>query len=274
MPFGDSSEGQAYAYSTTGRVSGDTLSGSLRLSQLPRWRVDGMLLPDLHGMIESETGEKVAVRAGGYGLRVADAPEDRTVLHWMRFSSAAPAISWLNATVAFGIGRFTDADGMARLRYFAITPAAEPTVLPAEGPVLTLLGTAQWSYPEYDSVHPFGDREGVGYGTSTGCVGGGPLAGTWRGWHYPTYLRDGLYQIDAHAEMRTAAGIVLNRHGGLATQPARPSDDVLYDIVQHATFVTEIPELAHLNDTLALGVGHVAAPGQVTVSYYGLAPTG
>lgn len=270
MPWGESSEGQAFAYSTTGRVTGESLTGSLCLSQYPRWRTDGTLLPDVHGMIETDADEQVAIRAGGYGFQVQDAPEDRIVLHWMRFWSGAPALSWLNATLAFGTGRFTNADELARVRYFSVAPATEPSEPPAGAPGLELLGTVDWSYPEYASVHPFGDGEGVGYAISTGCVGGGPLAGTWRGWHYPTYLRNGRYQIDAHAEIRTSEGVILNRHGGLATRSSQASADLLHDVVQYATFITEIPALVSLNDALALGVGFVRGPGRVTLSYYGL----
>jgi len=270
MPWGASSEGQAIAYSTTGRVTGDSLSGSLRLSQYPRWRVDGTLLPDVHGIIETDASEQVAIRAGGYGFQVQDAPEDRIVLHWMRFWSGTPALAGLNATLAFGAGRFTNTDGLARLRYFSAAPATEPFEPPAGAPGLELLGTVNWSYPEYASVHPFGDDEGVGYATSTGRVDGGPLAGTWRGWHYPTYLRNGLYQLDAHAEIRTSEGVILNRHGGLATRSSQLYADLLHDVVQHGTFISEIPALASLNDTLAVGVGFVRGPGRVTLSYYGL----
>jgi hypothetical protein len=51
-------------------------------------------------------------------------------------------------------------------------------------------------------------------------------------------------------------------------RPPDPSGDVIYDIVQHATFVTEAPKLAALNRTLALGVGYVHDPGLVHLSYY------
>jgi hypothetical protein len=270
MPFGPEGEGQAYAYSTAGRVSGGELSGTFEMMQYPRWRVDGILLPDAHSLIRTNAGAQVIVRAAGLGLRVPGRPEDRTIVHWARFWTAAPALAWLNATVAFGVGTFVDAEGEARIRYFATAPAAEHAGPPPGAPALELLGTARWEYPEYESLRPFGDSEGAGFATSVGSVEGGTLAGSWRGWHYPAYQRDGLYQIDAHVEIRAAAGIILNRHGGLATQPSQPSEGVLYDVLQHATFVTEVPELAYLNHTLALGVGVVRAPGVVTLSYYGL----
>lgn len=272
MPFGPEGEGQAYAYSTAGRVSGGELSGTFEMMQYPRWRVDGMLLPDAHGLIRTDAGEQVIVHAGGLGLLVPEQPGNRTVIHWARFWTAAPALAWLNATVAFGVGTFVDAEGEARIPYFAAAPAAEPAGSPPGAPALDLLGTARWEYLEYEAVRPFGDNEGVGFATSVGSVDGEPLAGAWRGWHYPTYLRDGLHQIDAHVEIRGAAGIILNRHGGLATRPAQPADEgMLYNVVQHATFVTELPALAYLNNTLAVGVGFVHAPGVVTLSYYDLA---
>jgi hypothetical protein len=70
MPFGPESEGQAYAHSKPARVDGERLSGSYRLVQFPRWRVDGVLLPDVHGLIETDSGEQVAIRAAGYGIQV------------------------------------------------------------------------------------------------------------------------------------------------------------------------------------------------------------
>lgn len=269
MPLGPESEGQAYAYATTGRVTGAALNGTLQLTQYPRVRADDVLLADMHGLVRTERGEQVVVRAAGFGLHVPDAPGQRRITHWMRFSTDAPELAWLNATVAFGVGRF-GADEVARFRYFTAVPGETGGEESGDASELELLGTARWEYPEYASVRPFGDREGTGYATSSGTVEGGPLAGDWRGWHYPSYLRDGLYQIDAHIEIRTDAGIVLMRHGGLATRPADLPEGVLYEIVQHAGFVTEIPALAHLNQTLAIGVGVVHDPGIVTVSYYAL----
>jgi len=270
MPFGAASEGQAYAYDTSARVAGEALTGSLRLTQYPRIRADEVLLPDAHGLIQTDAGEQVITRAAGYVLPVMDEPGRWTIMHWMRFRTAAEELAWLNATLAFGVGAMVD--DVARVRYFAAAPAAEPADLPAGAPALELLGAARWEYPEYEAVRLFGDTEGVGFAASVGSVEGGLLAGAWRGWHYPTYLRNGLYQIDAHVEIQSAQGIILNRHGGLATQPARPADGLLYDVVQHAIFITEIPELAHLNRTLALGTGFVHSPGVVTLSYYGLSP--
>ena len=156
------------------------------------------------------------------------------------------------------------------MRYYVAAPAAEQSEPPDGAPALVLLGTARWEYPEYEAVHQFGDQEGVGFAGSIGDVKGGTLAGKWQGWHYPTYLRNGLYQLDAHAEINSAQGPIVNRHAGLATTPANPSGDPIYDVVQYATFVTEAPGLMHLNSTLAVGVGFVRAPGLVKCSYYGL----
>ena len=68
MPFGPDSEGQAYAFSKPARVDGVRLSGTYRLTQFPRWRVDGVLLPDVHGLIETQSGAQVATKAGGLSL--------------------------------------------------------------------------------------------------------------------------------------------------------------------------------------------------------------
>ena len=269
MPFGPDSEGQAYAYSKPDRVEGERLYGSYRLVQFPRWRADETSLPDVHGLIETGSGQQVATRAAGYGLQVPCQPEARSVTHWMRFWTGAAELAWLNSTLAFGIGRFADEE--ACIRYYSAAPAGEPAEAPAGAPTLELLGTARWEYPDYQVVRPFGDQEGAGFATSVGDVQGGILAGRWRGWHYPTYLRNGLYQLDAHAEITGSEGPIVNRHAGLATPPVRnPSGDVMYDVVQHATFVAGAPGLARLNSTLAVGVGYVRRPGLVRCSYYGL----
>jgi hypothetical protein len=268
MPFGSDSEGQVYAFSRPARVEGDRLSGSYRLTQYPRRRVDGTLLPDVHGFIETESGAQIATRAGGYGLQVPSEPGNRKVSHWMRLWTGVPELAWVNSIVAFGVGSFIDDE--ARIRYYIAAPAAERTEAPPGAPALELLGTARWEYPHYDAVHQFGDKEGVGFAGSIGDVQGGILAGKWRGWHYPTYLRNGLYQMDAHAEISGAEGPIINRHAGLATIPANPSGGAIYDVVQYATFVTAAPGLASLNSTLAVGAGFIGGPGLVRCSYYRL----
>ena len=268
MPFGAHSEGQTYAFSKPSRVDGERLSGSYRLVQFPRLRADGVLLPEAHGLIETESGEHVATKAAGYGIPAPVRPGDRIVTHWMRLWTGAADLAWLNSTMAFGVGSF--ADDEAHVRYFVATPALDPVEMPEDAPTLELLGTARWEYLDYDVVRPFGDKEGVGFAASIGDVQGGILAGSWRGWHYPTYLRNGLYQLDAHAEISGPEGPIVNRHGGLATAPENASGDVIYDVVQYATFIAGAPGLTQLNSTLAVGVGHVHAPGLMTCSYYSL----
>jgi hypothetical protein len=266
MPFGPSSEGQAMAYSRPARVDGERLSGAYHLTQFPRARVDGVLLPDAHGIIRTDTDQVVMTRAAGFGVPDPSVTDRRTLTHWMRFWSAVPELAWLNATLAYGVGSFEE--GEASVRYFALAPAQEPSEPPSGAPALEFLGTARWEYTEYETVRPFGDGEGVGYAVSTGAVEGGPIRGTWRGWHYPTYLRDGLYQVDGHAQIARPGAMILNRHGGLATPPAQPSNDLIHDVAQYATFLTEAPDLERLDRILALGVGYVHAPGLVTLSYY------
>ncbi len=268
MPFGPASEGQAFAHSEDSQIEGERLSGSYRMTQFPRWRADGLFLPDAHGMIRTNAGRQVMTRAGGYVIPLPNTKDRWTITHWMRFWTGSQELTWLNGTVAYGFGSMVD--GRARVSYFAGAPANEPSDPPVGAPILEFLGTARWEYPEYESVRPFGDKEGVGFASSTGDVHGGVLEGSWRGWHYPTYLRDGLYQLDAHGEISGPTGVILNRHAGLATPPTGRSSGTIYDLAQHATFVTEAPELTRLNRTLALGVGFVRAPGLVTVSYYGL----
>ena len=178
MPFGPDSEGQAYAYSRPSRVDGERLSGSYHLVQFPRARADGVLLPDVHGLIETESGDQVATRAGGYGIPVPGTGT-RNVRHWMRLWTAAKDLAWLNSAVAFGVGAFVDDE--ACVRYWVAAPTREASEAPSDAPALELLGTARWEYEQYDTVRQFGDQEGVGLASSVGDVTGGVLAGRWRG---------------------------------------------------------------------------------------------
>jgi hypothetical protein len=268
MPFGPDSEGQAYASSKPSHVTGNRLSGAYRTVQFPRWRADGLYVPDAHGLIETEAGDLVATRVGGYVIPAPAEPGKWTITHWMRFWTGAAELAWLNSTVAFGVG--TMIDNQARVRYFAAAPTMEVADSPADAPPCKLLGTAHWEYPEYESVRVFGDKEGVGFASSRGDVRDGVLAGKWHGWHYPTYLRNNLYQLDAQVEITRPEGVIVNRHAGLCTAPAKPGGDLIYDAVQYATFVTEAPDLARLNRILAVGVGFVHSPGLVRCSYYEL----
>ncbi len=267
MPFGPGSEGQAYAHSKPSRVVGKRLSGSYRTVQFPRWRADGLYVPDAHGLIETESGDQVATKVGGYVIPVPGEADKWTITHWMRLWTGSADLDWLNSTVAFGVGSMVGDE--AHVRYFAAAPTEQPSEPSAGAPGHELLGTARWEYPEYEAVRLFGDKEGIGFAGSTGDVQGGILTGKWRGWHYPTYLRNALYQLDAHVEIRSSDGVIVNRHAGLATAPTNPSRDI-YDAIQYATFVADSPGLESLNRTLAVGVGFVRAPGLVRCSYYGL----
>ncbi len=271
MPFGPDSEGQAYAYAKPSQVIGERLSGSYRAVQFPRWRADGLYVPDAHGLIETKSGDQVATKTGGYVIPVIGKSAKWAITHWMRFWTGAAELAWLNSTVAFGVGSMIDDEAV--VRYFAAAPTTDVADSPAYELPCELLGTARWEYPEYESVRTFGDKEGVGFASSRGDVQGGVLAGKWRGWHYPTYLRNNLYQLDAHVEITGPEGVIVNRHAGLCTAPAMPGGDLIYDAVQYATFVAEAPDLAQLNSALAVGVGFVRSPGLVRCSYYEIGRT-
>jgi hypothetical protein len=173
-PLGPDSDAQAYAFSKKEacRIEGEQLSGSYRIVQFPRWRSDGLYLPDAHGLIETDDGGQVMIKAGGFVVPVKDVKGTWTISHWMRFWTTAPELAWLTQVVAFGVGSLVD--DLARVRYFGADPAAEPVPAPAGAPSAELLGTARWEYPEYEAVRLFGDREGVGFASSVGEVKDGP----------------------------------------------------------------------------------------------------
>src|SRR5262245_25026286 len=131
--LGPGNQAQAFGFTPDAgcRVDGERIAGSLRLVQFPQVRADGPLLPDAHGLIETDSGQAVIVRAAGFAVPIPDTPGDFSIRHWMRFKTAAPELLWLNATVAFGVGRLTHET--ARLRYFAVVPAPEPGALPDGG---------------------------------------------------------------------------------------------------------------------------------------------
>src|SRR5207248_9970374 len=62
-PYGGE-EGAGYG-ELDGTVSGARLRGAVRAVNHPRRRGDGALLPDLHGLIETEDGARVLVRLQG-----------------------------------------------------------------------------------------------------------------------------------------------------------------------------------------------------------------
>ena len=97
-PFGGT-EGQGYGVGV-GVVKGERLEGSLRWSNTPRRRSDGVLLPDTDGLIETMDGARIFFSLRGYSLP-KDTPTSRILLSSITFATDDSRCSWLNT--AFGV---------------------------------------------------------------------------------------------------------------------------------------------------------------------------
>jgi hypothetical protein len=97
-PFGGA-EGQGYGIGV-GVVKGEQLEGSLRWSNTPRRRSDGVLLPDTDGLIETVDGARIFFSVRGYSLP-KNTPTSRILLSSITFATDDFRYSWLNT--AFGI---------------------------------------------------------------------------------------------------------------------------------------------------------------------------
>ena len=90
--------GQIYG-SLEGSVSGDRLSGSLRLTNLAARRPDDVNVPTLRGILTTEDGAAVWVELDGIAtLRRSD--EARVFVTSFRMRSGDERYSWVNTTFA------------------------------------------------------------------------------------------------------------------------------------------------------------------------------
>jgi len=97
-PFGGA-EAQGYGVGT-GTVTGDRLAGTIRWSNTPRRRGDGVLLPDTDGIIATSDGARVFFSMRGYSLAKAT-PVSRVLLSSITFAADDERYAWLNT--AFGV---------------------------------------------------------------------------------------------------------------------------------------------------------------------------
>jgi hypothetical protein len=90
-------EGQLYG-GMEGRLTGDRLSGTLRLTNLARRRPDDVNLPTLRGVLTTDDGAAVWVELDGIAtLRAADAA--RVFVTACRFRTDSGQHDWLNTVV-------------------------------------------------------------------------------------------------------------------------------------------------------------------------------
>ncbi|HVL31757.1 MAG TPA: DUF3237 family protein [Solirubrobacteraceae bacterium] len=117
-PYGGT-EGAGYG-SGEGHVSGERLSGSVRWSNHPRRREDGVLLPDAHGVIETDDGARIVFHLGGYSTVIDGEPAKRSILSPATFATDDDRYRWLNDVVAVGEGIIDFRTLRLRLRYYAV----------------------------------------------------------------------------------------------------------------------------------------------------------
>ena len=96
-PFGGQ-EGQGFG-TGTGEAIGDRLSGPIRWSNYPRMTDDGVLMPDVRGVIDTADGP-VLIEFHGYSVAPSPDATVRTVTASITFRTESEPYRWLNKVIA------------------------------------------------------------------------------------------------------------------------------------------------------------------------------
>lgn len=121
-PYGGM-EGAGYG-SGGGRVSGDRVRGAVRWSNHPRRREDGVLMPDAHGVIDTDDGARIVFHLGGYSTAVEGSPSTRGIVSPATFATDDDRYRWLNDVLAVGEGSIDFETLRLRLAYFEVVNEA------------------------------------------------------------------------------------------------------------------------------------------------------
>jgi hypothetical protein len=116
-PYGGT-EGTGYG-SGGGRVSGERVTGAVRWSNHPRRREDGVLMPDAHGVIETDDGARIVFHLGGYSTAIEGSSTKRAIVSPAGFATDDDRYRWLNDVVALGEGTIDFQTVRVRMRYYA-----------------------------------------------------------------------------------------------------------------------------------------------------------
>jgi hypothetical protein len=108
-------EGRAFG-GGVGTVSGERIRGSMRWSNFARFRGDGVTVPDVTGVIETEDGAEILFRIGGYSLK---AERGRKVIGPITFLTQHERYRWLNSVVGVMEGVVSPETSSIRSRVYA-----------------------------------------------------------------------------------------------------------------------------------------------------------
>ena len=109
-PFGGD-EGAGYGWGE-GSFSGDVLRGTMRWSNSPRRREDGVWTPNLRGVLRTDDGAEILVSMHGQSVQEqTDAGIGRAILARVEFLTEHDAYRWLNTSFRRRRGRDRRGDG-------------------------------------------------------------------------------------------------------------------------------------------------------------------
>src|SRR5436190_9645870 len=83
-----------------GRVEGERLAGTLRRSNVPHHRADGVNVDTTDGVITTADGASIFYALRGLAVLDPSAPPARDILASVTFRTSAAAYAWLNSVFA------------------------------------------------------------------------------------------------------------------------------------------------------------------------------
>lgn len=105
----------------TGSIDGERLSGAIRWANYPRMRDDGVLMPDVRGVIDADGGP-VLFEFRGYSLATSVATT-RLVVSAINFRSEVDQQRWLNDVIAVHDGWIDFTDMSTEFPAFVCVPS-------------------------------------------------------------------------------------------------------------------------------------------------------
>jgi hypothetical protein len=91
-----------------GLVAGAKLQGTMRWSNHPRRREDGVWCPDLHGRIDTPDGAKVLISVKGYSILEATPTVRRAIVAAVWWQADDDRYQWLNYVLGIGEGEIDE----------------------------------------------------------------------------------------------------------------------------------------------------------------------